>query len=73
MAGDRRGGTSVYCDCHGTERLLDIMPGEGIEAIDRRHKVKHSVMLEPREVLERLAGTVDGSAIMCFVSKVVCG
>lgn len=64
-------GTSVMCDCHGTERLLDIRPGMGIEVKDDRHGCKHVAMVESREVLQRLAGTLDGSAIMEYVRQVV--
>ena len=69
MAG-ARSGTSVYCDCHGTERLLDLRPG-GLEVRDGRHGIKHEAALGPREVLERLTGTVDGSAIVSYVARVV--
>lgn len=64
-------GTSVMCDCHGTERLFDIRPGVGIEAMDGRHGQKHIARVDTHEVLQRLAGTVDGSAIMEFVRHVV--
>lgn len=64
-------GTSVMCDCHGTERLFDIRPGIGIEGVDRRHKVRHMALIEPKEALERLAGTIEGSAILEFARKVL--
>ena len=70
MAG-HRSGTSVYCDCHQTERLMDIKPMVGIEVMDGRHGTAHKVLVPPRQTLERLAGTIGGSAIVAYVQKVV--
>ena len=64
-------GTSIYCDCHGNERLLDVQPRVGLHVIDGRHGVKHEARVAARELLERLAGTVSGSAIVTYVSNVV--
>lgn len=66
-------GTSIYCNCHGTERLLDLRPGEGIHVLDGRHGTRHEAIVGPREVLARLAGTVEGSAIVDYVERVVYG
>lgn len=66
-----RNGTSIYCDCHGSERLCDIRPGIGLEVMDGRHGVKHLARVEPREMLQRLAGTLAGSAILDYVRRVV--
>ena len=65
-------GTSVMCDCHGTERLCDIRPGIGLEVLDGRHGIKHLARVDSREMLERLSGTMDGSAIVDFVRRTVC-
>lgn len=70
MGGDRSG-TSVYCTCHGTERLCDVRPGEGLHVIDGRHGTRHEARVTSRELLERLAGTTDGSAIVEYVHRVV--
>lgn len=68
--GGVRSGTSVYCNCHGTERLLDLRPQEGIQVVDGRHGTRHEATVAPREILARLAGTVDGSAIVAYVNRV---
>ena len=78
MPGERSG-TSVYCEDHGCqvvehrhyERLLDIKPQVGIEVLDDRHGQRHRALVQPREALERLAGTINGSAILDYVRKVV--
>ena len=64
-------GTSVMCNCCGTERMLDIMPHVGIKVIDGRHGVRHTAEVDSREMLERLSGTINGSAIVDFVRKIV--
>ena len=69
MAGIRSG-TSIYCTCHGTERLLDLTR-DGLHVMDGRHGTKHEARLEAREILERLAGTVSGSAIVAYVARVM--
>ena len=69
--GGQHSGTSVYCDCHHTERLMDIKPHLGFEIIDDRHGIKHKALVPPREALERLAGTLDGSAIVDYVRRVM--
>ena len=61
----------MYCSCHGTERLLDLRPREGIQVVDGRHGTRHEATVGPREMLARLAGTVEGSAIVDYVSRVV--
>ena len=72
MVGDRSG-TSVYCNCHGTERLLDLRPREGIQVVDGRHGTRHEATVGPREMLARLAGTIAGCAIVDYVQSVVNG
>ena len=64
-------GTSIFCDCCGTERLLDIKTQGGIHVVDKRHGVRHEASVSSREVLERLSGTIGGSAIVDYVRKVV--
>ena len=69
--GGQHSGTSVYCDCHQTERLMDIKPHIGIEVMDGRHGTAHRALVPPRQALERLAGTLDGSAVMDYVRQVM--
>lgn len=78
MRGDRSG-TAIYCLEHGCsaqehqhwQRMLDIKPQQGLEIIDARHGERHQAFVKPKEILERLAGTVDGSAIVDYVRKTV--
>ena len=50
---------------------MDIKPMVGIEVMDGRHGTAHKVLVPPRQTLERLAGTIGGSAIVAYVQKVV--
>jgi len=73
-------GTSLYCDCPnrygvhascpGREKLGELR-SDGLEIQDKRHSGRHVVHLTPRDLLERLAGTVDGSAIVHYVRGLV--
>ena len=66
--------TAVYCPCHpeAPKKLLVIEPGVGLTAWrNRGGDDKHVGSLGAREVLERLSGTADGSAIVHFVRMVV--
>ena len=64
-------GTGIYCSDCGIEKLSEIRPREGMYVRDRRHGQHHSADVEPLELLRRLAGTLEGSAIVECVQGVV--
>ena len=64
-------GTSLFCSCHGTERLADLAPHQGLHVVDGRHGTRHEVRLSERQILERIAGTVEGSAIVTYVRAIL--
>lgn len=63
--------TKMYCDCHGSQTVALFLPGEGIEVQAKHHGTWHVGSLSAAEVLRRLAGTVDGSAVLDFVREQV--
>ena len=64
-------GTTIICDDCGQEKLGELHPRDKIEIQDNRHGRRHVVTLTVPEVLRRLSGTTDGSAIVNFVQNIV--
>ncbi len=70
-------GTSIYCGCsldgqlHQSEKLGEIRPAEGLVIHDRRNRIRHMAIVPPGEVLQRLAGTLDSSAVLEYCKTVV--
>ncbi len=69
-------GTSVRCQCRHCfnsreqpEKLAEITHN-GLEIMDGRHGRVHFVQMPVRSVIERLAGTTDGSAVVDYVRRV---
>ena len=58
---------TVYCVCHGRQKMAAVTPGIGIEVVSRHHGMYHTGSLSVRELLTHLSGTTDGSAIIDFV------
>ncbi len=50
---------------------MEFHPQKGIVAQKGAHGTKHRTYLSPMDILQRLAGTVDGSAIRAYVGQVV--
>ena len=61
---------NIYCLCHGQQKVAEIGSG-GIEMVSKHHGTYHVGSLSAKEVVMRLAGTVEGSAIIQFVQKLV--
>lgn len=69
----RQDGTLILCSCcpAGRRQKFGLLPTqEGIVLRDGRHGRTHTVMMRPLELLQRLAGTMDGSAIQQYVAEV---
>jgi len=67
-------GTCLLCDCcqpRRRQKLGIIYPQHGILLVDNRHGTLHRTAIGARELLTRLAGTMDGGAIMRYVESVV--
>jgi len=70
-------GTSIFCGCsldgelHHSEKLGEIRPLEGLVIHDRRNRIRHMAVVSPMEVLQRLSGTLEGSAVIEYVKKVI--
>ena len=62
--------SNVYCKCHGAQKVAEVGP-EGVEIVSRHHGTYHVGSLSAREVLSLMAGTVEGSAIIQFVQKIM--
>ncbi len=62
--------TSVRCDTCVTQKMAEVS-GTGLRILSHAHGERHEVVLSPRATLERLAGTVDGSAIVNYVRGMV--
>ena len=61
---------NVYCRCHGGQKIAEI-GSAGVEVISKHHGTYHIGSLSAREVLRRMAGTLEGSAIIQFVRRVI--
>ena len=70
-SGQNSGPVNVYCRCHGNQRMAVITSGEGIEVVSRHHGTYHTGSLSVPELLQRLSGTVNGSAIVQFVREAI--
>ena len=70
-------GTAILCRCCSQpgrrQKLAEVHPGEGMSFQDRRHGAKHTASLTMHDVLVRLTGTTDGSAILRYVQMEVRG
>jgi hypothetical protein len=70
-------GTSIYCGCsldgqlHQSEKLGEIRPQEGLVIYDRRNRIRHMAVVRPVDVLQRMAGTLDGSAVLEYCKSIV--
>ena len=67
-------GTAILCDCCPPGRrhkFAEVHNGVVVLRKRTKHDERHVAVLEPREVLTRLAGTFDGSAIRGFVDRVL--
>ena len=70
-------GTSIFCGCsldgelHHTEKLGEIRPLEGLVIHDRRNRIRHMAVVTPVEVLQRLSGTMEGSAVIEYCKTVL--
>lgn len=49
-------GTTIYCDCCGSEKLAEII-GENLVIKDRRHGQKHIAVVPIRQLIDKLDGT----------------
>ena len=63
-------GTAVLCDCCGRTKVAELHPRENLAIVDRSHGRKHVAVLTAREILERLSGTLNGSAVVDYVKTV---
>jgi hypothetical protein len=68
-------GTTILCACRdcrpGRREKLAEVHKEGIAIQKGAHGTKHRVFLTPKDVLSRLAGTIDGSAIRDYVDRIM--
>mgnify|MGYP001606923077 CR=1 FL=1 len=62
---------NIMCSCHQTERMQVAYPQHGIETIARRHGTYHASSLGVTQLLQIIAGTTEGSAILRFVQQAV--
>ena len=67
---------NVYCTCHPDSvreraKLWEIHPGQGVEVSSRHHGTYHNGSMGVRDLLEQIAGTVSGSAILQFVQEAI--
>ena len=70
-SGSNSGAVNMLCNCHNQQRMWVIYPGQGVETMSRHHGTNHVGSLGVKSLLEQLAGTVSGSAILQFVQGVV--
>lgn len=62
---------SLFCVCHGRQKMAEVTPGRGVEVVSRHHGTYHTGSLSVRELLVQLSGTTNGSAIVQFVQEQV--
>ena len=60
-------GTAIGCNCCGNVKLGELHPQQNLQLVDTRYGKRHKAVLEPKELLQRLAGTVEGSAVLTYV------
>ena len=63
-------GTAIRCDCCDRVKVGEIHPQSRLAIVDRSHGRKHVAVLTAREILERLSGTLNGSAVVDYVKTV---
>ena len=64
---------SRHGSCRGRETLGIIERGGTLEIHDGRHGTKHTVRLDPQEILVIMAGTESPAAILAYVAAVMEG
>jgi len=67
-------GTSLFCLCpscrHGYREKLGELRPDGLAIRDTRHGRCHEVNVEPKEILERLAGTTGHEGIINWLKAI---
>ena len=53
-----------------TKTLGMLRRDQGLEIVRERHNRKHYAIIAPKELLQRLAGTLEGSAVVDYVQRV---
>ena len=64
---------SHHGSCRGLEVLGIIEHGGTLEIRDGRHGTKHTVRLDPQELLVIMAGTEHPAAILAYVTGIMGG
>lgn len=69
-------GSNLLCRCRDCQpgqrqKLGLIYEQQGIVLADRRHGTLHRAEVGVKELLMRLAGTIDGSAVVNYVEEVM--
>jgi len=63
----------IFCDCCPSPRKMAELEGTTIDIRHKSHGTWHHAETSIRTVLERLSGTVEGSAIVSYVQKTIGG